>query len=57
MFLSFAGGFVLIYLTGYISEIAPSTKRGALVSVVFLQIATGQILYHLINWLSSCPTQ
>ncbi|KAI3899048.1 hypothetical protein MKW92_027543 [Papaver armeniacum] len=57
MFLSFAGGFVLIYLTGYISEIAPSTKRGALVSVVFLQIAAGQILYHLLNWISSCPTQ
>ncbi|KAI3883833.1 hypothetical protein MKW92_011372, partial [Papaver armeniacum] len=57
MCLSFVGAIVLIHLTCYISEIAPSTKRGALVSVVFLQIAAGKILYHLLNWISSCPTQ
>ncbi|MCL7035752.1 hypothetical protein MKW94_004275 [Papaver nudicaule] len=53
MFLGFAGGLILIFLTVYISDISPSTMRGALVSIVFLQIAGGQILYHLLNWISS----
>ncbi|KAI3857962.1 hypothetical protein MKX03_006176 [Papaver bracteatum] len=57
MFLGFAGAFILIFLTVYISDISPSTMRGALVSTVFLQIAAGQILYHLLNRISSSTPQ
>ncbi|XP_026412464.1 probable inositol transporter 2 isoform X1 [Papaver somniferum] len=44
-------------MTVYISDISPSTIRGALVSTIFLQIAGGQILYHLLNWISSSTPQ
>ncbi|KAI3862602.1 hypothetical protein MKW92_046245, partial [Papaver armeniacum] len=57
MFLGFAGAFILIFLTVYVSDISPSTMRGALVSTVFLQIAGGQMLYHLLNWISSSTPQ
>ncbi|KAI3839765.1 hypothetical protein MKW98_010070 [Papaver atlanticum] len=48
-----AGGASVVFLTIYISEISPSKIRGALVSTIFLQIAVGQILYHLLKLLSS----
>ncbi|MCL7045832.1 hypothetical protein MKW94_022635 [Papaver nudicaule] len=57
LFLGFAGASTLINLIIYISEISPSTIRGALVSTVFLQIAGGQIVYHLLNLLTSSTTQ
>ncbi|KAI3849679.1 hypothetical protein MKW98_026593 [Papaver atlanticum] len=47
------GGASIIFLTMYISEISPRKIRGALVSTIFLQIAVGQILYHLLKLLSS----
>ncbi|KAI3890371.1 hypothetical protein MKX03_028193 [Papaver bracteatum] len=47
------GGASVIFLTIYISEISPRKIRGALVSTIFLQIAVGQILYHLLKLLSS----
>ncbi|RZC80494.1 hypothetical protein C5167_043069 [Papaver somniferum] len=55
--LGIAGALSLIFLTVYISEISPSTIRGALVSTVFLQIAGGQIVYHLLSLLSSSTTR
>ncbi|KAI3876148.1 hypothetical protein MKW98_029100 [Papaver atlanticum] len=57
MYLGIAGAQILIFLTIYISEISPSAIRGALVSTVFLQIAGGQLLYHLLNRISSSTTQ
>ncbi|MCL7040293.1 hypothetical protein MKW94_018011 [Papaver nudicaule] len=57
MLVGCAGASSLIFLLIYISEISPSTIRGALVSTVFLQIAGGQIIYHLLNLLSSSTAQ